>query len=77
MGRPSFSPMALASSITALTKPRTRSSSRMRSVVAPVRALMGFMVRLPCSLNQMSFWMQSLAEPAPDGVRPVNACFHG
>jgi hypothetical protein len=21
--------------------------------------------------------LQSLAEPAPDGVRPVNACFHG
>lgn len=71
----------------------------MRSVVAPVRALMGLMglmVSLPRSLNQMHFWMQSvpstsmpprgkrvgqglqsLAEPAPDGTRPVNACFHG
>jgi hypothetical protein len=47
----------LASSITALTKPRTRSSFRMRSVVAPVKALMGLTVMLPHSLNQMSFWI--------------------
>lgn len=50
-------PISRASSITLLTKPRTRSSERMRSVVAPVIALTGFMVMLPHSLNQMSFWI--------------------
>lgn len=46
--------MALASSITLDTKPRTSSSSRIRSVVAPVSALMGFTVMLPQSLYQVS-----------------------
>ncbi len=52
-------PISRASSMMALTKPRTRSSLRIRSVVAPVMALIGFTVMLPHSLYQMSFWICS------------------
>jgi hypothetical protein len=48
-----------ASSITAEMKPRTRSSFRIRSVVAPVIALTGLTVMLPHSLYQASFWICS------------------
>ena len=40
-----------------VTKPRTRSSPRIRSVVAPVIALIGFIVMLPHSLYQTSRWI--------------------
>ena len=56
-GNANLPPISRASSMTALTKPRTSSSSMMRSAVAPVKALMGFTVILPQSLNQMSFWI--------------------
>ena len=52
-------PISLASSITAWMKPRTSSSSSIRSVVAPVIALIGFTVMLPQSLYQTSFWIWS------------------
>ena len=47
--------MLEASSITFETKSRTKSSFKMRSVVAPVMALMGLTVMLPHSLYQTSF----------------------
>ena len=46
----------------------------MRSVVAPVRALMGFMVRLPHSLNQMPFWMQSVPSTSMPPRGSVPSC---
>ena len=59
IGMPMARPICCASSITALTKPRTSGSSRMRSAVAQVSAEIGFMVMLPQSLNQMSRWIRS------------------
>ena len=52
---PILAPMDLASSMTPEMKSRTKGSSKMRSVVAPVIALMGLTVMLPHSLYQMSF----------------------
>ena len=40
---------------------RTNSSPMMRSVVAPVIALIGLVVMLPHNLYQMSRWIMSLA----------------
>ena len=68
MGMPKAAPMACASTITALQKPRTSGSSRIRSHGAPVSADTGFIVRLPHSLNHTSRWMRSdtvTASPAP------------
>ena len=48
------SPMALASSMAAEQKSRTSGSSSIRSMVAPVNADTGFIVRLPHNLYQMS-----------------------
>jgi len=52
-------PIADASSMHADRNPRTKSSSRMRSAVAPVIADTGFIVMLPQSLYQTSRWMHS------------------
>jgi hypothetical protein len=54
MGQPIFAPIAAASVITPRQKALTRSSSRIRSDVAPVSTETGFMVMLPQSLYQMS-----------------------
>ena len=48
------SPIRAASLIAAEQKSRTSGSPSMRSTVAPVIALTGFIVRLPQSLYQMS-----------------------
>ncbi len=50
--------MMEASAIAARQKSRTSGSSRTRSAVAPVSAETGFIVRLPQSLYQMSYWMR-------------------
>ena len=68
-------PISFASAIARRMKARTSGSSRMRSQVAPVNADTGFMVMLPQSLNQMSFWMQadtSISKPAPRS-KPASA----
>ncbi len=46
IGMPKHFPISFASSMIRVTKSRTRSSERMRSVGAQVIALMGFMVML-------------------------------
>jgi hypothetical protein len=60
-------------------KPRTRSSFRIRSVVAPVMALIGLTVMLPHSLYQASFWICSTAtasKPAfsSSATSPAHRC---
>ena len=52
--------MSRASTITCEQKPRTRSSSRIWWLSAPVMALTGFIVMLPQSLNQISRWIWSV-----------------
>lgn len=54
MGQPKRAPMAAASRIAAEQNSRTSGSARMRSPVAPVSALTGFIVMLPHSLYQIS-----------------------
>ena len=54
MGQPIFSPTSAASRMMAVVNSRTRSSARMRSVVARVRADTGLVVMLPQSLYQAS-----------------------
>ena len=54
MGQPIRAPISCASRIAASQKARTRSSSRIRSAVAPVSTETGLMVMLPQSLYQTS-----------------------
>ena len=54
MAQPISAPIAAASRIAAEQNARTSGSPSMRSIVAPVIADTGFIVRLPHSLYQMS-----------------------
>ena len=76
IGMPMAAPMALASSITLDTKLRTRGSPKIRSVVAPVKALMGLTVMLPQSLYQTSLWIwtDTLAAKPARCSRATSAC---
>ena len=57
MGQPIRAPICCASRMAAWQKARTRSSSRIRSAVAPVSTDTGLMVMLPQSLYQTSAWI--------------------
>jgi hypothetical protein len=79
IGMPMCSPMALASSMMRETKSRTSGSSKITSVVAPVKALMGLMVMLPQSLYQTSFWIwgETVALKPACTNKAASACTRG
>jgi len=70
---PSAAPIRAASSIIETQSRRTSGSSMIRSEVAEVSKLIGFMLRLPHNLNQMSCWILGLSRQSKSARRSQSA----